>query len=204
MDISADTPRKQRVIGQSANAEKGLAEVKFEVMVPTPYSPGYVVDEAHASILNQTLAENVSNNLRAKLIRGFELSAPAEGKEGTYRPYTAEEAQALVDEYVAGYTPGVRTGGGGAPRITDPVEKEALGLAGTQVEAFLSQQGVAKKDVKFAEMRAALFAANRDNFMKEAKRIVDARNKAVGNSGDLTASLLALMPGVAPEAEAAE
>lgn len=213
MIIAEDVKRSERTIGQKADekATPPKPAIQFKVQVPAPYLTGHVCTEAEASILNQTLAENISNNLRDKLVTGrpaIEAKAAADGQPAVRaeaaRPWTVEEAQALVDSYVTSYEPGVRGGGGGAPRITDPVEREALNIAGEQVDNFLETKGVKRKDVDFKAMRQAFFDKNRDALMKEAKRVVDARAKAIGNAESLTADLINFMPGVAPTTEGSE
>lgn len=211
MQIPENVTRNERTIGRKADEAKGIAALAFKVQVPAPFAEGHVCTKGEADILNQTLAENISNNLREKIVSGrpaVEAKAaagdqPAVEAEAA-RPWTAEEVQGLVDAYVASYEPGVRGGGTGAPRITDPVEREALNIAGERVDAFLEQKGVKRKDVDWKAMRQALFDQNRDSFMKEAKRVVDARNKAIGNASDLTADLLTFMPGIGQQSGGAE
>lgn len=210
MKIEADVKRNERTIGRKADEAKGIAALQFKVQVPAPYPTGHICSEAEASILNQTLAENISNNLRDKLVDGrqaIEAKAAADGQPAIQaepaRPWTPEEAQALVDKYVVAYEPGVRTGGG-TPRVTDPVEREALNIAGEQVDTFLEGKGVKRKDVDWKAMRQAFFDKNREALMKEAKKVVDARTKALGNAESLTADLLNFMPGINSEAPAEE
>lgn len=197
MQIPTDAPRNERQIGSKGGPS-------FKVQVSAPFSTGHVCSEAEASILNQTLAENVSNNLRAKLVEGrpaIEANAETGQKAEAARPWTPEEAQALVDKYLAEYEPGVRTGGG-TPRVTDPVEREAINLAGERVDAFLDSKGLKRKDVDFKAMRQALFDANRNALMGEAKKVVAARERASKGAEDLTADLINFLPGVSPsEAE---
>lgn len=174
MDIAPNTPTQPRNIG--GKTEDGR-ELSFELTIPTPYAEGYVCDEAHAKILNQTLAENISNNLRKKLLAGV---TEGEGDAATTRDYTPAEAQALVDEYVADYEPG-KTRGGGEPRVTDPVEKEARALAREAAKDFVKSQGMKPSDVDMPEITSSIFEANREALMSEAKKIVAARNKVHDN-----------------------
>lgn len=173
MQIEPGTATRQRSIG----AKDGPS---FTVNVPTPYAAGYVCDEAHANILNQTLAENISNNLRAKMIDGV---TEGEGDNATKRPYTDAEAQALVDSYVADYEPGVRRGGGEA-RIVDPVEREALAIAKEKAKELVRSKGGKPSDFDIPTLGAKILEANRDFLMAEAKKIVDARNKASKKSDE--------------------
>lgn len=145
----------------------------LEVNFPAPYAVGHVVNEGEAAILNQTLKENIANNLRKRIEAGY---VATEGAEAI--PHTSESAQRLIDEYFDSYEPGVRRGGSGEPRVTDPVEKEARKLARSSAVEFVKQRGAKPADVDMGEITNALFEANREVFMKEGKKIVDQQKKA--------------------------
>lgn len=170
MQFTDSTPRNERRIG----GKVGDQEISFGVQVPAPYAAGHVVTEGEAAILNQTIAENVSNNLRAKLLAGVK---EGEGDSATTRQFTEAEAQALVDEYLASYEPGVRRGGSGEPRVTDPVEKEARAIAREKAKELVVSQGGKPKDFDMPAIAAQIFEANREPLMAAAKKIVDNRNK---------------------------
>src|SRR6516162_9965317 len=74
-------------------------------VVPSPYKAGHTCTNGEANALNQTLAENVRNNLASR------------SKNGTL-------AQADVDEYLASYQFGQRNG-----FVVDPIESMALAIA---------------------------------------------------------------------------
>lgn len=171
MQLPENCPTRERQIG--GKTEDGT-EVGFTVNVPTPYATGHVCSEGEAAVLNQVLAENISNNLRAKLVGG---KTEGEGDSATTRAYTPEEAQALVDEYVANYEPGVRRGGG-EPRIVDPVEREAMAIAREKARELVKAKGYKVTDVDLPAISKQIFEGNRDYLMAQAKKIVDARNKA--------------------------
>lgn len=106
MDFDSSTERRQF----------GIAGMNLTI--PAPFTEGHVCTTGEAASLNQTLAENVRNNLREQAQKHVENGG------------TAETFQAEVDKYVAEYKFGVtRTVG---PRL-DPVEAAlqelALGLA---------------------------------------------------------------------------
>lgn len=185
MQIDPNAPR----------AERTISDIK--VLVPQPYAAGQPLTEATAAILNQTLAENVSNNLRAKLALGH---VATEGGEA--QPHTSESAQKVVDTYLEAYEPGVkRGGGGGAPRVTDPVEKEARAIAKAKATEIVKARGLKPADVNMGEITDKLFEGNKDQLMKAAKRIVDARTKTQADSG---LSLDGIDFGAAGEAPAEE
>lgn len=178
----------------------------FKVQVARPYAAGHTINEGEANILNQTIAENVSNNLRDKLANGrpaVEANAETGAAAEPARDFTLEEAQALVDAYLKEYEPGTRRAGSGAPRITDPVEREALNLAGERVTAFLKEKEIDRKTIDFADMRQKLFEKRREDFMRDAKKIVDARNKSTAGTADLMDDLVDYLPGVGQEDETA-
>jgi hypothetical protein len=159
LNITADTPRNQRTIG-------GLI-----VQVPAPYAEGHTCSAGEAAMLNQTLAENFSNNLRKKV---------EEFKDGdTTRQATAEEAQGLVDEYASTYEPGVRRSGGGGGRQTlDPVEKEMRVIARESLNNLLKKQGLKRNEVKYDELVAQIIDEHGDAIRSKAEKIVKQRDGA--------------------------
>lgn len=183
MEFSADTVRRERSIGTKEGPT-------FNVQVPAPYTSGHVVTEGEASALNQILAENVSNNLRAKLIGGL---TEGEGEAVTSREFTPEEAQALVDEYLAGYEMGVRSvGERAAPK--DPVESEMRKIARQSASDLVKAKGFKVKDVALDEIIDAILA-NEDNekvIREQAKKVVAARNKAKDTAGGLDLTSIAV------------
>ena len=170
MQFDANTPRKERTIA-------GIT-----VQVIQPFAEGQVLTEATAAILNQTIAENFSNNLRATLEKGV---LDADGNKTA--DHTSETAQPLVDAYMAEYEPGVRRGGSGEPRVTDPVEKEARKIAREKASELIKSRGLKAKDVNMVEIAGKIFDKHRDALMAAAKKIVDARAKAeAANEFDLS------------------
>jgi hypothetical protein len=185
MQIAENTPRVARKIGGKSDTGN---EVSVTVQVPQPYTAGATtLSEGEASALNQIVAENLSNNLRAKIVEG---QIDGEGKP-TGEAHTDTTAQALVDEYLAEYELGVRRAGSGEPRVTDPVEREARRIAREKAKELIKAQGGKPSDYDMAPITAAIFEANKDVLMKEGKRIVDAAAKA---SGGLDLSSVSLTP----------
>lgn len=161
MQLAADVKRTARTIA-------GIS-----VQVPQPYVAGHVVTEGEAQMLNQTLAENFSNNLRTKI----EKFIASEGAEP--RLATAEEAQQVVDAYASTYTPGVRSGGGGGGRQSlTPLEKEVLALARAKVDERLKSKGLKKADVEYNDVVQKLIDKRRDEFEKAAEKVLQAKAKA--------------------------
>lgn len=174
MDISADTPRRARTIGG------------IEVQVPAPYHEGYTLSEAEAQMLNQTFAENISNNMRAK----------ATNEDGS--AVDAAAFQTAVDEYVAKYQPGVRQGGGGGgARALTPVEVEVRNIATAKLKEILKQRGLKQRDINFTEVRDRLIDEHKDALTAQAEKVVRAREKAATADGDdMFASIVDGLPGV--------
>ena len=174
MDYNSDTPRVERTI----------AGVKVSVIAP--YAEGYAVNEGEAAMLNQTLAENFSNNLREK-IGSFIPEGSPEGTEP--RVANADEAQAIVDAYMGEYVPGVRRAGAGGTRTLDPVEKEMKVIAQGKLDELLKSKGLTRKKVDFAALVSKLIEDNKDALRTSAEKIVAARAKQSANS-DLDVSAI--------------
>lgn len=119
MQINDSTPRESYTI----------AGETFKV--PMPFVAGHTITDGEADSLNQTLAENVRNNLAKKV---------KEAKDGG--SFDAEEFQLSLDEYVNDYEFGVRTGGGG--RSADPLRSEFYDLARAKVKEKLKANGQLK------------------------------------------------------------
>ena len=131
MKFEADAPRQDILIqGQTFS-------------VPMPYDEGHQLTSGEAAALNQVLAENLRNNFAAQIKRHDEAKAKAlaEGKEFSDPAPT----QADLDAYIADYDFGVRRTG--ARQVVDPIEKEALTLAVSQVKEALRKKGLKVSDV---------------------------------------------------------
>jgi len=181
MNIDNSTPRSDRNIGGKT---EGGTEVSYTISVPQPYTPGArELTEGEANALNQIIAENLSNNLRKRLVEGRPEVRDGDTITEAARPYTAEEAQAIVDEYLADYEIGVRRAGSGERQVTDPVEREARKIAKQKAVQMVKEAGGKPADYDLGPIVDSIFDANRDLLMKEGKRIVDAARKAQENSG---------------------
>lgn len=188
MQLPENCPTRARTIGG------------VEVQVPQPYSEGYQLSAAEAAMLNQTFAENISNNMRAK----------ATGEDGAQ--LDSATFQPLIDEYVSKYEPGVRQGGGGGgARALTPVEVEVRNLATAKLKEILKSKGLKQKDIEFVTVRDKIIEQHREALTAQAEKVVRAREKAAGAAeDDIFASVADSLPGVggsdtaASESEAAE
>lgn len=164
MEFSANTPTRQKSIGE------------LVVTVPQPFTAGpRELTEGEAAALNQVIAENLGNNLRAKFAAGI---TEGEGESATTRPYTPEEAQAVVDEYLARYEMGVRQVGSGESRVVDPVEREARKLAKDKAKELVKNAGRKQSEVNLTEIADTIYDQNIEALTAAAKKIVDQRRKA--------------------------
>lgn len=194
MQIADGTPRVERSIGND--------KVSFTVNVPQPYAAGSrELTEGEANALNQTIAENLSNNLRKRLVEGI---TTGEGDSKTTRPYTAEEAQAAVDEYLAEYEIGVRRAGSGERQVTDPVEREARKIARQKAVELIKAQGGKQADFDLGPIVDAIFEGNRDLLMAEGKKIVKALEAAKDKGSNLDLSAIDLTGAKKDSGEPAE
>lgn len=139
----------------------------------SPYAAGHVLNEAEASVLNQTFFENVRNNVVSRAKRLREAGEPV-------------DLQALVDKYAAEYEFGVRAAG--ASRVTDPIEVETLLLIKNAIKAKLKADGKVAKADKIAEAAKAILADpdKSAKFRKKAeKNVAEARKMADESLADL-------------------
>ena len=145
----------------------GLA---FEISAP--YAEGHTINEAEARVLNQTRAENIGNNVRAKL------------KEMAEAGSSLEELQAFVAEKDAEYV--FTLSNAGQSRQLDPVEREAIKIARDLLKQHLGETGrkltVAPQgftDEEWAEKIESEVdrIAQSEPVLKAAKQRVDARKK---------------------------
>ena len=162
MKFSADTPRRQVQIASETYS------------VPEPFNAGHTCTENEAAALNQLLAENVRNNFAGKVKKAQEDNQPAPD-------------QSTLDEYVASYEFGVRTGGGG--RTLDPVEKEMRDIAAAKVKEAMKAAGIKLSDVPtktLNEKVEATVQANEAALRKIAEKNVANRNKFAAELGEIT------------------
>ena len=144
------------------------------VSITQPYAEGHTVTAAEAKALNQVRAENIGNNMRARIKKALE---EADGDVAAIQ----ESVQADVSEYDANYEFTLASVGGGSTRM-DPIEKEARKIANSLIMAKLREMGVTKKayleehgedalNIKVAEV------AENENVIAAAKAALAERQK---------------------------
>ncbi len=140
---------------------------------PQPFAAGHVLNEAEASTLNQTFAENLRNNFGARMKKA------AEDKDN---PQVLGQDE--FDKYAAEYKFGVRVAGTRAP--VDPIEREARVMAAKAVRDALKRKKDQNPDFDPKSVADEEFEKLVDGtlekypaFREQAKQIVAARQAAV-------------------------
>lgn len=161
-------------------ADRNITISGSEFTIPQPFAAGHVCSEGDAKALNQTYAEAIRNNMAAKVKKG-------------------EAGQAEVSEYANTFVFTIASASTAA-KLT-PVEREARNLARNAIKAKLDSEGRKIGDVDKDKLEAAIDTiAQREDIVKQAKKIVEQRSKATIDLSDLD-----LGGGdTATEAEAAE
>lgn len=119
----------------------------IKLNIPAPFAAGHTCTEGEASSLNQTLVENVRNNLAADI------------GESIKKGESLDVQQKMVDEYVGEYEFGVRRGG---LRETDPVEAAAREIALEFAKRAVRKSGKSLKDYGMDQLRTDAEAALND------------------------------------------
>ncbi len=143
--------------------------------VAAPYAEGHTLTAGEAAALNQTRTENISNQLRAALLK-------IKNGEGEFEALAEDERVAKMGEMISerdtNYEFGVRAAGSSEPRVTDPVEKEARAIARDAVTTKIKNSGQKVKDIAKEEVEAAVArVAAMPQVRAEAEKRVKARGK---------------------------
>lgn len=149
---------------------KTINGMEFEISAP--YTEGHTISAIEARVLNQTRAENIGNNARAKIKEMQE----------------AGNTEAEIVDYVLGIDQGYEftAAGVSASRKLDPVEREANKIARELLKAHLATSGrkltVAPEGLTDDEWDDKVASeveriAGLDEVLKAAKKNVDAKNK---------------------------
>jgi len=115
----------------------------IEVTISTPYEAGQTITEAEAKALNQTRAENIANNFRAR------IKAAKEGAEGAE---SLDKVLSDLTTYDGSYTFSLAAAGGSRSSLT-PLEKETRRVAKNWLLAKL--KGMGKTLKSYTEEKSA-------------------------------------------------
>jgi hypothetical protein len=144
--------------------------VSFEIS--QPYAEGHACTAAEAKALNQTRAENIGNNLRAKLKEMAEADSGEADMQAVVAAFDAEYVFTLTRVSAA--------------RKLDPVEREAIKIAKELLKAHLAESGrkltVAPEGLSEEDWEEKIEAeldrlSNLEAVVKEAKKNVAAKSK---------------------------
>jgi len=155
---------------------KEITVQKLMVPISQPYTEGHICTAAEAKALNQTRSENIGNNLRTA------FKAARDGA-GNYSDEAKAKLYALVQKRDAEYVFNLASVGGGK-RETDPVQKEALSLARTQLSILIKNKGKTVKQVTeekgkpWVDEQVAAIAAS-EKVQKAARQRIKERDTGV-------------------------
>lgn len=148
--------------------------------IAAPYEAGHQLNEAEASVLNQTFLENIRNNAAGRIKAAKEVAEKAGAQFSLDTPIGGEGEDSgktlrqIITEYASNYEFGVRTGRTAEP--VDPVEREARVIAREAIGAKLRANGVKRKDVSEEAYEDALAKYSKmPVIIKEAQRRVKVR-----------------------------
>lgn len=140
--------------------------------VTQPYAAGHALTEGEAKALNQVRCENIRNNMATAVKKGVEE-----------KKSDAEIAE-LVAKYDAEYVFAVS--GAGAPRVTDPFERECISLARAELTRRIKEKGgkVADMDKDALNAKIAEWAAH-PKIKEAAKKSLALKASVTAGLGDL-------------------
>lgn len=120
-----------------------------EVGVTAPYAAGHTITEAEAKALNQTRAENIANNFRAR------VKAAKEGAEGAE---SLDKVLADLATYDSEYQFSLAAAGGSRSSLT-PLEKESRRVAKNWLVSKLKESNTTLK--AYTEKNSADYVASK-------------------------------------------
>lgn len=170
--------------------------------IEAKFFEGYALKANEAAAMNQLLAENIRNNV-ASIIRTAKLKAAGWSDEQikaakaeqsgpvvektSLPPETMAELQATIDEYVASYEFGVRSG-----RTKDPFEREVENVAKAILDDALKAAGrspskLFKDDrAKYDALLTRIITENREEIERRARAIMEQKAGLGLDLGDLS------------------
>lgn len=142
------------------------------------YTTGHVLTENEASVLNQTLAENLRNNFAKRVATAKE----AEGED--LSEDTLERLGTEFAEYADKYQFGKRQAA--APRTTDPIAREAHKIAKAKITEALRARDIDIKSLPEGKMEEFIKSVleKKPEIREEAKRRVEAAKSIAAGALD--------------------
>lgn len=168
MELTKDTPTHEITI-------KGV-----QLIVPAPFAEGHVLRANEASVLNQTLAENLRNNFAGTVKSAIEQA-------GSIEQLDLKDLQKQLNVYVGEYDFGVRRSGGGGPKL-EPRVRIARDIAKEKIKEAIRGKGLKVSAYSAEDINSkALELVEKDSFyLAEADRRLKAQQKAAAESIDLS------------------
>lgn len=157
---------------------KTLTIYGLSAEIAAPYAEGHTITAAEAKVLNQTRAENISNNVRKAV---GELRA----EDGSFSAEAQAKALELIAAADSTYVFTLANAGSGR-KVVDPIEREALSIAKAGLTAKLKERGETVKgyDEKNGEgafaSKVAEVAQREDVRKVAAKRVKERQAAAEG------------------------
>ena len=149
---------------------KSITIQGVSVEVAQPYVAGHPVTEAEAKALNQVRAENIRNNMAAKV-------KEIKGDSEELSQEQLDAIAAAVSKYDAEYVFNLASVGGGA-RSTDPLEVQTRSLARQLVSNSAKQQGLKLKDIDKEVLAAKIEEVMQiPEVIAEAKKLLKQKQK---------------------------
>jgi len=175
-------PEAQLDAPDSAPTNKTISIGDVTFPVPTPYTEGHTCNAVEASVLNQTLSQNLRNNF-APHVKKAQDTAAANGQD-----LDLEALREKFASYAEQYVFSERRAGRGP---IDPVEREALKMAKESIRAACAREGISLKAEETDSLANQHLRGQPDNYYPEAKRRVESKRDYV----DTTLNISALRAG---------
>jgi len=174
MKLPQDCPTRDRIVQGDIYAEYGMEDFSFPM--PRPFVEEDFTEVAErlsisaaglANTANQTLAENLGNNLAQKIKAAAKFNtelaeAQEQGKREDEEPVELPDETTLQDMIEAYDFSGIRTGGGATTAGMSPLQKALYHFARTSIRVILKENG-------YGEMAAPVTVAKKDTEPKDGQ-----------------------------------
>ena len=144
-------------------AERKTSMLGVSVTLEDRYAEGHQCNAAEADVLNQTVAQNIGNNLRTDIRKLMGIEIPESGEAAKPTQAQIEEfgpaVQELVDEYAKDYT----LAAGGRRVVRDPVGRIAWRMAKEHLDDHIRDNNLKRSEIsdeKYAAERERIAGLN--------------------------------------------